>query len=198
MAVCIQIININVAIVCKRVKNMANKNDERIKPTPCTICAGFMHTINKYLNVDIFSYSEQFPLRFPWKTKTLLFKPLLNYIEELGEKLGMTHHFIVDLTHLNAILDYRYRDRDYSVGLAIEEYYYMNTCLNYICTFFNQDKVMFNKITVLRAQLLPELCKANRMYYYRPCANPERCGGGCGPGEQYSKEARLKDMNKFE
>ena len=163
----------------------------------CKTCFGLMPKIKRYVNVDPFHYSDEFPVRFPWIIRIELFRSMLDDIDVLAIRTSKSHHFMADLRYLNAIFKYRYVEKNYSFSIARDEYVYMIDMLNYLCVFFDNDIALCRKIEKLQNDLSPEWKKATENHYYKPCECHEdvRVENGCAPGMQYSKEAREKNMH---
>ena len=162
------------------------RSNVEVKP-PCKNCFGYMEEIEKYLDVNAFSYSEKFTARFPWEVKMNIFKPLVDYIESVSRNKQTFHHFIYDLKYLNALFDCRYVKTHYSFAYALEEYDYMLTRLRYVCRLLDNDHYIETNISLLEEALALEITRAKNGYFYRPCS----CGSTCMSSEEFNKKTRI-------
>ena len=165
------------------VRRRRGRSSDKVK-SPCTVCFGYMEKIDRYLNEWPYDYSDTFTARFPWEIKNNIFKPLLNYIVTLSRNKQTNHHYIYDLTYLNAIFDCRYVNTHYSFAYALEEYDYMMKRLQYVCCFLDNDQYMTSQIQLLEEGLALEITRAQMGYFYRPCS----CGSKCMSNEEFSKK----------
>ena len=164
----------------------STRSNVEVKP-PCRTCFGYMEEIEQYLSSDAFSYSDSFTARYPWDVKSNIFKPLLDYIEEVARDEKTYHHYIYDLKYLNTIFDFRYIQTQYSFAYALEEYDYMMSRLRYLCHFLGDEQYIATQITVLKESLALEIHRAQHGYFYRPCS----CGSTLMSTDEFNTKTRI-------
>ena len=147
-----------------------------------------MEEIERYLDVDVFSYSDAFTARFPWDIKMTIFKPLLDHIDAVARHKHTYHHYIYDLKYLNAIFDFRYIQTHYSFAYALEEYDYMMSRLRYVCRLLDNDHYIETQISLLVESLALELTRAQHGHFYRPCS----CGSTIMSSDEFNKKTRIQ------
>ena len=166
----------------------STRSHVEVKQPPCRTCFGYMEEIEKYLATTPFRYSDTFTARYPWDIKMTIFKPLLDYIDEVARHKQTDHHYIYDLKYLNAIFDCRYVQTHYSFAYAVEEYDYMMSRLRYVCRFLDNDQYIETQISLLAESLALEITRAQNGHFYRPCS----CGSTLMSSDEFNKKTRIQ------
>ena len=157
-------------------KIAVTRSKGRIRSMECKQCYGYMHGVEKYMCVGIYTfttYDKSIPAMFAWNIKQSFLLPLIEYIE----KKAIDEHFlserychnVQDLLFINRVCDIRHAENAYYFMFPLAEYEYLFDILINVYHFYDNDQYIYQSIHKLLEMVIPNVQSALNGGDLRPC-----------------------------